>query len=156
MFWSKLCKPNWKFAWNLAFPVFISPIVWNMCGNLPYESVYFKELHNEQECFWPTIYRAGAAVPSTITSHNHNIYTLPFLDGPSSYFDLIPLGLPLNCTLGSLPIMGNNLFLNRGLIHLQHTRIAVEFSPWNFFIAFKPKNRRMLRMNTPRVWRYKS
>ena len=27
---------------NLAFPVFISPIVWNMCENLRYESVYFK------------------------------------------------------------------------------------------------------------------
>ena len=40
-----------------------------MCENLPYESVYFKELHNEQECYWPTIYRAGAAVVSTITSY---------------------------------------------------------------------------------------
>ena len=68
MFWSKLCKSTWNCAWNLAFPVFISPIVWNMCENLPYESVYFKELHNEQECYWPTIYRAGAAVVSTITS----------------------------------------------------------------------------------------
>ena len=37
------------------FPVFISPIVWNMCENLHYESV-------------PTIYRAGAAVVSAITS----------------------------------------------------------------------------------------
>ena len=55
-------------AWNLEFPVFISPILWNMCENLPYESVYFKELHNEQECYQPTIYRAGAAVVSTITS----------------------------------------------------------------------------------------
>ena len=68
MFWSKLCKSSWNCAWNLAFPVFISPIVWNMCENRPYESVYFKELHNEQECYWPTIYRAGAAVVSTITS----------------------------------------------------------------------------------------
>ena len=33
------------------FPVFISPIVWNMCENLHYESVYFKELHNEQEYY---------------------------------------------------------------------------------------------------------
>ena len=68
MFWSKLCKSSWNCAWNLAFPVFISPIVWNMCENLPYESVYFKELHNEQECYWPTTYRAGAAVVSTIIS----------------------------------------------------------------------------------------
>ena len=69
MFWSKLCKSNWKCAWNLAFPVFISPVVWNICENLHYESVYFKELHNEQENYWPTIYRAGAAVASTITSY---------------------------------------------------------------------------------------
>ena len=47
------------------FPVFISPIVWNMCEHLHYESVYFKELHKEQEYY---IYRAGAAVVSTITS----------------------------------------------------------------------------------------
>ena len=40
-----------------------------MCENLHYESVYFKELHNEQEYYWPAIYRAGAAVVvSTITS----------------------------------------------------------------------------------------
>ena len=41
-----------------------------MCENLHYESVYyFKELHNQQEYYWPTIYRTGAAVVSTITSH---------------------------------------------------------------------------------------
>ena len=39
-----------------------------MCENLPYELVYFKELHNEQEYYWPAIYRTGAAVVSTITS----------------------------------------------------------------------------------------
>ena len=39
-----------------------------MCENLLYESVYFKELHNEQEYYCPTIYREGAAVVSTITS----------------------------------------------------------------------------------------
>ena len=68
MFWSKLCKSTWNCACNLAFPLFISPVVWNMCENLPHESVYFKELHNQQECYWLTIYRAGAAVVSTITS----------------------------------------------------------------------------------------
>ena len=41
---------------------------WNMYENLPHESIYFEELHNAQECYWPTIYRAGAAVESTITS----------------------------------------------------------------------------------------
>ena len=35
---------------NLAF-VFISPIVWNMCENLRYESVYFEELQNDQEYY---------------------------------------------------------------------------------------------------------
>ena len=24
---------------------------YDLCENLPYESVYFKELHNEQECY---------------------------------------------------------------------------------------------------------
>ena len=40
-----------------------------MCENLHYESVYFEELHNEQEYYCPTIYRAGVTVVSTrITS----------------------------------------------------------------------------------------
>ena len=39
--------------------------------DLYYESVYFKELHNEQEYYWLTIYRAGAAVVWTITSLFH-------------------------------------------------------------------------------------
>ena len=44
-------------AWKLAFPiqVFISLLVCNMCENLYesvyYESVYFKELHNDQEYY---------------------------------------------------------------------------------------------------------
>ena len=63
------CKSNWTVHGTCAFPVFITPIVWNMCENLHYESVYFKELHNEQEYYWPTIYRAGAAVVSTITNY---------------------------------------------------------------------------------------
>ena len=33
-----------------------------------WKSSLFKELHNEQEYYWPTIYRTGAAVVSTITS----------------------------------------------------------------------------------------
>ena len=35
---------------------------------LHYESLYFKELHNEQEYYLLTIYRTGAAVVSTFTS----------------------------------------------------------------------------------------
>ena len=69
MFWSKLCKSNWNCAWNLTFPVFISPmIVWNMCENLHYESVYFKNTIDRQyteRCYWPTIYTPV----STITSY---------------------------------------------------------------------------------------
>ena len=82
MFWSKLCKLNWNCAWNLAFPVFISPIVWKVCENLHYESVYFKELHNEQNYYWPTIYRrggGGAAVVSTITGYYYYYYYCCFL-----------------------------------------------------------------------------
>ena len=33
-----------------------------------HESLYFKELHNDQEYYWPTIYRVGGAVLSTTTS----------------------------------------------------------------------------------------
>ena len=76
MFWSQLCKSNWNCAWNFAFPVFISPIVWNMCENLHYESVYFKELNNEQEYYWPTIYRAGAALVWTVITSCHSFLLL--------------------------------------------------------------------------------
>ena len=67
MFWSKLFKSNWSCAWNLAFPVFISPIVWNMCENLYYESVYFKDLLKDQEYCWPT--RAGEAAARSPALH---------------------------------------------------------------------------------------
>ena len=50
------------------FPVFISPVVWNMCEHLHYESVYFKDYTGSKN----TIYRAGAAVVSTIFSYNNN------------------------------------------------------------------------------------
>ena len=63
--------------------VFISPIVWNMYENLHYESVYFKELQNESEYHWPTVYRTGAVVVSTITSLQH-IYNT---GSPSSKYD---------------------------------------------------------------------
>ena len=39
-----------------------------MCENLPYESVYFKELHNDCILSVNSILAAGAAVVSTITS----------------------------------------------------------------------------------------
>ena len=43
-----------------VFPVFISPIVWNMCENLHYEEVYSKILLTDN-------IQTGAAVVSTIT-----------------------------------------------------------------------------------------
>ena len=61
----------------------ISPLVWNTCENLHYESVYFKELHNEQEYYWPTIHRAGAAVASTITSYG--VIVAYFINDPERY-----------------------------------------------------------------------
>ena len=49
--------------------IYISPQLYGICVNtFIMKSVYFKELHNEQEYYCPTIYRAGAAVVSTITS----------------------------------------------------------------------------------------
>ena len=66
---SESIRVQWiRWTHILYWTVFISPTVWNMCENLHYESVYFKELHNEREYYWPTIYRTGAAVVSTITS----------------------------------------------------------------------------------------
>ena len=50
--------------------IYLTYIVWNICENLHYQSVYFKELHNEQEYYRPTIYRAETAVVSTVTSIN--------------------------------------------------------------------------------------
>ena len=45
------------------------PIVWNMCGNLQYESVYFKELHKDQDTI-DRQHREGAAVVSRLLVAN--------------------------------------------------------------------------------------
>ena len=52
---------------TLRFP-YLSHLLYGICVNIIMKSVYFKELHNEQEYYCPTIYRAGAVVVSTITS----------------------------------------------------------------------------------------
>ena len=55
---------------------------WNINGvseNLHYELVYFKELHNDNN--WPTMYRAGGAVVSTITIVGINIMLQEMLGG---------------------------------------------------------------------------
>ena len=54
--------------------IYLTYIVWNICENLHYQSVYFKELHNEQEYYRPTIYRAETAVVSTVTI----VLTVPY------------------------------------------------------------------------------
>ena len=72
--------------------LYLSQLLYGICVKiLNYESVYFKELHNQQEYYWPTIYRAGAAVVSTITSlisrrdgeNNGFLAGVPLLPPPS-------------------------------------------------------------------------
>ena len=64
MFWSKLCKLNRICAWNLAF---ISCIYLTYCTEYCvnifkcHESVYFKELHKEQEYSVYYIQSAGSS-----------------------------------------------------------------------------------------------
>ena len=70
MFWSKLCKSTWNCAWSLAFPVFISPI---NCMEYVWKSslwigIFQRATQRARMRYWPTIYRAGAAVVLTITS----------------------------------------------------------------------------------------
>ena len=55
-------------TFNCVSCIYLSYIVWSVCENLHDELVYFKELHNDQEYYWPAIYRARAAVVSTIAS----------------------------------------------------------------------------------------
>ena len=47
---------------------------------------YFKELHHEQEYYWPTIYITGAAVVSTITSLLYITYIRSILENSSPVF----------------------------------------------------------------------
>ena len=35
---------------------------------MEYVYIYFKELHNDQEYYWPKLYTAGEAVVSTVTN----------------------------------------------------------------------------------------
>ena len=71
MFWSKKCKSNWTSAWNLAFPVF-SHLLYEISEKIFIMNRYdFKELHNDQEYYWPTTYSSGAALVSTFTSQGH-------------------------------------------------------------------------------------
>ena len=77
MFWSKLCESNWISAWNLAFPVFISPIVWNMCENLDCGATQRPRL-----LLTDNIQSRGCTSitnPNPITSkcHNNNVILIP-------------------------------------------------------------------------------
>ena len=67
--WLKMLKLNKLRTWNLTFSAFTSPVECFICENLKYESVFqIKELHKHQGYNWPTTYRAGTAVVSTVTS----------------------------------------------------------------------------------------
>ena len=50
--------------------LYLSHLLYGICVNIFIMNRYISKsyIHNEQEYFWPTIYRAGAAVVSTITS----------------------------------------------------------------------------------------
>ena len=53
MFSDQSCANNRTetFHGTLRFLFLLLPIVRNICENLHYESVYFKGLHNDQECY---------------------------------------------------------------------------------------------------------
>ena len=68
MFWSKLCKSTETVHGTLRF-------LFTYCLEYVWKSSLWigifqraEWVHNVQECYWPTIYRAGAAVVSTIIS----------------------------------------------------------------------------------------
>ena len=61
MFWSKLCKSSWNCAWNLAFPEFISPIVWNMCEHLHYEIGIFQRATQRARILLPDNIQNGGS-----------------------------------------------------------------------------------------------
>ena len=69
------------------FPEFISPIAWNMCEHLHYEIGIFQRATQRAKNYSPTIYRAGAAVVSTITSFKMiNLRAVNFVKKLSSGF----------------------------------------------------------------------
>ena len=56
---------------TLRHPVFISPIVWNMCEYLHYGSVYFKELHN---CNGGVLQKTSHITPKVVARVSSYIY----------------------------------------------------------------------------------
>ena len=70
MFWSKLCKSTETVHGTLRFR-YLSHLLFGICVKSSLWIGIFQRaewVHNVQECYWPTIYRAGAAVVSTIIS----------------------------------------------------------------------------------------
>ena len=81
------------------FPVFISPIVWNMCEHFHYISVYFKELPKEQKYY---IQSGGTCsvnyyqfILSSFVSFDLNFYMLRNLYSTVSFV----LPIPMLCSL---------------------------------------------------------
>ena len=52
---------------------YVSCFYLTYCMEYVWKSVYFKELHSDQEYYWPRIYKAGAAGVSIITSDTNSI-----------------------------------------------------------------------------------
>ena len=57
---------------ELAFPEFISPIVWNMCENLHYESSVVNRYISKSYTTSKNSIGRGLAVVSTITSYSYS------------------------------------------------------------------------------------
>ena len=54
-------KSNRNCAWNLAFPEFISPIVWNMCEHLHYEIGIFQRATQRARILLPDNIQNGGS-----------------------------------------------------------------------------------------------
>ena len=79
MFWEKLCKSNWNCTWASApdMEPCVSCFYLSYCIEYVWKSSLwigiFQRATQRPKCYWPRIYRAGAAVVSTITRTSANI-----------------------------------------------------------------------------------
>ena len=87
------------------FPVFISPIAWNMCEHLHYDSVHFKELHKEQEYYTAISRKVVGKMRATIPKGNmrYDQHTVPHDCSYRTYFCCCPLTLANICPWPLVP-----------------------------------------------------
>ena len=69
---SQIFDEYWKPCQNLAFPVFISPIVWNMCEQTLWIGIFQRATQPARILLTDNI-QSGSAVVSTITSKDDQI-----------------------------------------------------------------------------------